>query len=143
MRDDPRRARFDALALPSKAEVHLGRGGEQSARHDAGQIPIEFGGCVWHAGLMLDGEGEKWMRSAGRGPRIFVGAEEPDGVCGEARRLGGAGDENGRVLGLRREESFVHGAVEDNEEIAPRNTPRPSKPSDAQSSTVCCQRRRS
>ena len=72
---------------------------------------------------MLDGEGEKWMRSAGRGPRIFVGAEEPDGVCGEARRLGGAGDENGRVLGLRREESFVHGAVEDNEEIAPRNTP--------------------
>ena len=84
MRDDPRGARFDAFALPRVAEVDLGRGGEQSARHDAGQIPIEFGRGVWHAGLMLDGEGEKWMRGAGRGPRIFAGAEEPDGVCGEA-----------------------------------------------------------
>ena len=39
LRDEPRRARFDAVALPRVAEVNFGRGGEQAARDGGGQIP--------------------------------------------------------------------------------------------------------
>ena len=62
------------------------------------------------------------MRSAGCGPRIFTGAEEPDGVGGEACGFCRTGDQNGCIFGFRREEGFIHRAIEGSEKFAPRNS---------------------
>ena len=101
--------------------MNFGRGGEQAARHGVGQIPVEFRRGVWHAGLALHGERKQWMRGAGRGPGVFACAEEPDGVGGEARGLGGAGNQNRRVLRLGRKKRFIHSAIERGKKIGPRH----------------------
>ena len=63
------------------------------------------------------------MRRAVRWPRFLVGAEEPDGIGREARGLGGAGNQNRRVLRFGREERFVQGAIESREEFFPLHAP--------------------
>ena len=121
LRDNPRRARVDAIALARDAEVDFGRGGEQAARGGGGKIPIELRRGVGHSGLALNGERKQGMRDAARRPGVFVDAEEPDGVSVEARGLGGSGDQNGRVPRLGREERFVDGLVERGKEFFPIN----------------------
>ena len=63
------------------------------------------------------------MRGAAGRPRLLAGAEKPDGIGGEARRLGGAGNQNRRDPGFRREERFVDGAIERRKKFLPLNAP--------------------
>ena len=63
------------------------------------------------------------MRRAASRPRVFAGAEEPDGIGSEPRGLGGTGNQNRRVLRFRREERFVEGAIESRGEIVPLDAP--------------------
>ncbi len=82
------------------------------------------------------------MRCAGRGPRIFSRAEKPDGIGGEAGGLGRAGDEDGRVLQIPARRASHRRRDRELPENLSNSMRRPSKPSEAQSSTVCCQRLR-
>jgi hypothetical protein len=80
------------------------------------------------------------MRRAARGPGVLIGSQEPDGVGGEAGRLGGTGDLDGRVARLGSKEGLVQRAAQLREKsFQPMR--RPSKPSEPQLSTACCQRR--
>ncbi len=96
--NQPRRTRVDAVALFRVAEVNLGRGSEQPARHGGGQIPIELWRCVRHSRFTLHIERKQGMRSATARPRVFVRAQEPDGIGRKSGRLGRAGNQNGRIL---------------------------------------------
>ena len=57
------------------------------------------------------------MSRATRRPGVLVRAEEPDGIGGEACRLGGTGDLDGRVAGFGGKEGFVEGAGRARREI--------------------------
>ena len=63
------------------------------------------------------------MRGATGRPRLFGGAEKPDGIGGEARGLRGAGNQNRRILGFRRKESFADGAIEKSKKFLPLDRP--------------------
>ena len=59
------------------------------------------------------------MRRAARGPSLFGGADEPDGIGSEAGGLGGAGNQDRRILRFRREDSFAGRAFEDGKKLLP------------------------
>ena len=101
----------------------LRRDGDESSGDCARQLPIELRGGVGHAGLALHLERKQGMcRAAGR-PGVFVRAQEPDGIGGEARGLGGAGDLDGRVAGFGSKEGFVQSAGQRGEELLPLHAP--------------------
>src|ERR1700722_2442066 len=56
-------------------------------------------------------------------PRILSGAEKPNRIGGEARRLGRTRNQDRRILRFRCEKSFVHSAIEDCQEFLPLNRP--------------------
>jgi hypothetical protein len=136
LRDQPRRAGFGGLVLLGKAEVDLRRGGQNAAGDGFGQLPIELRSGVGHSRLALNLDGQQRMRRAARGPGVLIGSQEPDGVGGEAGRLGGTGDLDGRVARLGSEKSLVQCAVPVARENPSNSMRRPSKPSEPQLSTA-------
>ena len=84
-----------------------------------GEVPVELDSGVGHAVGALDFEGQKRMARAGGRPGIFIDAQEPDGVCGEAGGLGWAGDQNRRVARFGRVEGLVEGAGEGGDPVTP------------------------
>lgn len=117
--DETRGAGLGSGDLAGVAEVDFGSGGEEAGGDGVGQIPIELGGGVGHAGFALDFRREQRVGCAGGRPGVFSCAEEPDGVGSEAGGLGGAGDLDGGVAGFGSKEGFIEGASEGGEKLVP------------------------
>ena len=121
LRDQARGAGFDAVDLPCIAEMDLRGGGREAGGNGLGQIPVELGGGMRHGGAALHVERQEGVRGAAGRPGVLAGAEEPDGIGGEAGRLCWPGNLDRRVLGFGGEEGFVEGADENGEEVRPEN----------------------
>ena len=72
-----------------------------------------------HGAGALDLDGEERVRGARGWPIVFVGAEEPDGVGGEAGGLCRACDLDWRVAGFGRVEGLIESAGEDRDPVGP------------------------
>ena len=76
-----------------------------------------------HTGLALRIQRYQGVGSATSRPGVLGCAQEPDGIGTEAGGLGGAGNQDGRVLGFGGKESVVQGARKDGEKIRPGDAP--------------------
>ena len=74
---------------------------------------------VRHRGFALHIVRQEGMHGGDCRPGVLVCTEEPDGIGGEAGGFCGAGDLDGSIDGLRREEDVFGGVFEFGEEFVP------------------------
>src|SRR5580692_9391781 len=76
-----------------------------------------------HSGSTLRRDRQQRVRGTSRRPCILSGAEKPNRIGRKARGLGGASNQDRRILRFRCEESFIYGAIEDCQEFLPFGGP--------------------
>ena len=92
--------------------MHLRRGGKQTSGDGAGQLPIKLGRGVGHGRVALYLGRQERICCAGGRPRRLVRAQEPDGICREARGLSRTGNLDGRIPRLRSKKCFIESAIQ-------------------------------
>jgi len=82
-------------------------------------LPVVNRRGVRHRKFALSVTRQERVRGGDSRPGVFVGAQEPDGVGGEAGGFGGSGDLDRCICGLRREENVFGSVLEFGEEFVP------------------------